>query len=73
MKGRGKKVIAEAIIKKDTVEKILKTTVKDMVELAYIKFNIGAEKAGSIGGSNAHSANVVAAIFLATGQVKFIS
>lgn len=53
------------------MERIFKTTVKNIVELAHIKLNIGALKAGSIGGSNAHSANVVAAIFLATGQVIY--
>lgn len=33
------------------------------------KLQIGSELAGCIGGSNAHAANIVAAIFLATGQV----
>lgn len=43
-----------------------------MVKLGAVKLNNGALNALSIGGANAHSANVVAAIFLATGQVIFI-
>jgi hydroxymethylglutaryl-CoA reductase (NADPH) len=39
-----------------------------MVELNVNKNLIGSAMAGSIGGFNAHAANIVAAIFLATGQ-----
>ena len=31
---------------------------------------VGSAMAGSIGGFNAHAANVVTSIFLATGQVR---
>lgn len=66
--GRGKSVVAEAIIPADIVKSVLKTDVNSMVELNVNKNLIGSAMAGSIGGFNAHAANIVAAIFLATGQ-----
>lgn len=68
IEGRGKSVVAEAVIKADVVERILKCTVDDIVSLNIAKNLIGSALAGSLGGFNAHAANVVAAIFLATGQ-----
>ena len=66
--GRGKSVVAEAIIPGDIVRKLLKSDVDAMVELNVAKNLIGSAMAGSIGGFNAHAANIVAAMFLATGQ-----
>lgn len=66
--GRGKSVVAEAIIPGDVVESVLKTKVDTMVDLNVNKNLIGSAMAGAIGGFNAHAANMVAAIFLATGQ-----
>ncbi|ORX97809.1 3-hydroxy-3-methylglutaryl-coenzyme A reductase [Clohesyomyces aquaticus] len=66
--GRGKGVVAEAIIPGHIVKSVLKTTVDELVELNISKNFIGSAMAGSIGGFNAHAANIVAAIFLATGQ-----
>ncbi|MCJ1383453.1 3-hydroxy-3-methylglutaryl-coenzyme A (HMG-CoA) reductase isozyme [Xylographa soralifera] len=66
--GRGKSVVAEAIIPGDVVRKQLKSDVNAMVELNMAKNLIGSAMAGSIGGFNAHAANIVAAMFLATGQ-----
>ncbi|KAK0656892.1 3-hydroxy-3-methylglutaryl-coenzyme a reductase-like protein [Cercophora newfieldiana] len=66
--GRGKSVVAEAIIPGDIVKNVLKTDVDSMVELNINKNLIGSAMAGAIGGFNAHAANIVAAIFLATGQ-----
>ena len=51
------------------VKTILKTTVPALVELNVSKNLVGSAMAGSVGGNNAHAANVVAAIFLACGQV----
>ncbi len=65
--GRGKSVVAEAIIKKDVVSSVLKTSVEAMVEVNSRKNLLGTSLAGGIG-LNAHAANVVAAIFIATGQ-----
>ncbi|CCC07826.1 unnamed protein product [Sordaria macrospora k-hell] len=66
--GRGKSVVAEAIIPGDVVKNVLKTDVDTLVELNVNKNLIGSAMAGSVGGFNAHAANIVAAIFLATGQ-----
>ena len=66
--GRGKSVVAEAIIPSDVVRKVLKTNVDALVELNISKNLVGSAMAGSIGGFNAHAANIVTAIFLATGQ-----
>ena len=66
--GRGKSVVAEAIIPADVVKSVLKSDVNALVELNISKNFIGSAMAGSIGGFNAHAANIVTAIFLATGQ-----
>ncbi|TPX16012.1 uncharacterized protein E0L32_000346 [Thyridium curvatum] len=66
--GRGKSVVAEAIIPGDVVKSVLKSDVDSLVELNISKNLVGSAMAGSIGGFNAHAANLVAAIFLATGQ-----
>ena len=66
--GRGKGVVAEAIIPADVVKKVLKSSVDAMVELNISKNLIGSAMAGAVGGFNAHASNIVAAIFIATGQ-----
>lgn len=66
--GRGKSVVAEAIIPGDVVRNVLKSDVNALVELNTSKNLIGSAMAGSIGGFNAHAANIVAAMFLALGQ-----
>ena len=66
--GRGKSVVAEAIIPGDVVRSVLKSDVDALVELNISKNLIGSAMAGSIGGFNAHAANIVTALFLATGQ-----
>ena len=66
--GRGKSVVAEAIIPSNVVKSVLKSDVNALVELNTSKNLIGSAMAGSIGGFNAHAANIVTAIFLATGQ-----
>lgn len=66
--GRGKSVVAEAIIPGDVVRNVLKSDVNALVELNIAKNLIGSAMAGSIGGFNAHASNLVSAIFLATGQ-----
>jgi hydroxymethylglutaryl-CoA reductase (NADPH) len=66
--GRGKAVVAEAIIPGHVVRSVLKSNVDALVELNTAKNLIGSAMAGSIGGFNAHASNIVTAIFLATGQ-----
>jgi hydroxymethylglutaryl-CoA reductase (NADPH) len=68
IEGRGKSVVCEAIILSEVVEKLLKTTVEKLVEINYIKNMIGSSVAATVGGNNAHAANIVAAMFLACGQ-----
>jgi len=68
IEGRGRSVVCDALISGEVVDKILKTTVKDLVELNQSKNLIGSAMAGSIGGFNAHAANIVTAIYIATGQ-----
>ena len=66
--GRGKSIVVEALIDESIVENVLKTTVEDIIETNKQKNHIGSAMAGSIGGFNAHAANIVTAVFLATGQ-----
>ena len=68
IEGRGKSVVAEAVIPGSVVQKVLKTSVAALVELNTSKNLIGSAMAGSIGGFNAHAANIVTAVFLACGQ-----
>lgn len=42
-----------------------------LAELNVSKNLVGSAMAGAIGGFNAHAANIVTAIFIATGQVIF--
>ncbi|AFK23298.1 hydroxymethylglutaryl-CoA reductase (NADPH) [Pyrococcus sp. ST04] len=65
--GRGKTVIAEAVVPRKIVEKKLKTTPELIAEVNYLKNLVGSAQAGSYG-FNAHFGNIVGAIFLATGQ-----
>ncbi|XP_022879019.1 3-hydroxy-3-methylglutaryl-coenzyme A reductase 1-like [Olea europaea var. sylvestris] len=68
IEGRGKSVVCEAIITRDVVTKVLKTTVPALVELNMLKNLTGSAVAGALGGFNAHAANIVSAIYIATGQ-----
>lgn len=68
IEGRGKSVVAEARIPAEVVKKVLKSDVKALVELNVSKNLVGSAMAGSIGGFNAHAANLVTAIYLACGQ-----
>lgn len=66
--GRGKSVICEANIPRHIVESVLKTTPAALADLNRSKNLVGSAMAGSIGGFNAQAANVVTAVFIATGQ-----
>jgi len=68
IEGRGKSVLAEALVPAEVVRDVLKTTVDDICRVGVKKNLVGSSVAGSIGGNNAHAANVVTACFLATGQ-----
>ncbi|PWA16031.1 hypothetical protein CCH79_00019364, partial [Gambusia affinis] len=47
---------------------VLKTTTEALIEVNISKNLVGSAMAGSIGGFNAHAANLVAAIYIACGQ-----
>ncbi|KAF1952847.1 hypothetical protein CC80DRAFT_421363 [Byssothecium circinans] len=66
--GRGKGVVAEAVIPGHIVKSVLKCEVEELVQMNISKNYIGSAMAGALGGFNAHAANIVAAMFLATGQ-----
>ncbi|XP_073152124.1 3-hydroxy-3-methylglutaryl coenzyme A reductase 1-like [Henckelia pumila] len=68
IEGRGKSVVCEAVISESVVAKVLKTSVSALVELNMLKNLTGSAIAGALGGFNAHAANIVSAIFIATGQ-----
>ncbi|XP_019167976.1 PREDICTED: 3-hydroxy-3-methylglutaryl-coenzyme A reductase-like [Ipomoea nil] len=68
IEGRGKSVVCEAIIKEEIVKKVLKTDVTSLVELNMLKNLTGSAMAGALGGFNAHAANIVSAVYIATGQ-----
>lgn len=48
---------------------VLKSSTAALVELNISKNLVGSAMAGSIGGFNAHAANIVTAIYIACGQV----
>lgn len=65
--GRGYKVSAEVVLKEKIIKKILKTTATKIYEVWLAKCMVGSAVAGAVG-FNAQFANVIAGIFLATGQ-----
>lgn len=67
IRGRGKCIIAEAKIPENIVSSKLHSTVDAIVELNERKNLIGSAMAGSFG-FNTHAANMIAAIYIATGQ-----
>ncbi|MHA1379352.1 MAG: hydroxymethylglutaryl-CoA reductase (NADPH) [Candidatus Helarchaeota archaeon] len=65
--GRGKTVQAEVVLPNDFIKNTLKTTPEGMAEVVFRKIYIGTGQAAAYG-LNSHVANILAAIFLATGQ-----
>uniref|UniRef100_G3N8K5 3-hydroxy-3-methylglutaryl coenzyme A reductase n=1 Tax=Gasterosteus aculeatus TaxID=69293 RepID=G3N8K5_GASAC len=68
IEGRGKSAVCEATIPAKVVREVLKTSTAALVEVNISKNLVGSAMAGSIGGFNAHAANLVAAIYIACGQ-----
>uniref|UniRef100_A0A8C6NR91 3-hydroxy-3-methylglutaryl coenzyme A reductase n=1 Tax=Nothobranchius furzeri TaxID=105023 RepID=A0A8C6NR91_NOTFU len=66
--GRGKSAVCEATIPGRVVREVLKSSTAALVDLNISKNLVGSAMAGSVGGFNAHAANVVAAIYIACGQ-----
>ena len=67
LSGRGLKVQAEVRLSRATVRDILKATPEQIVEVVTRKSWLGSMVSGAMG-FNAHFANMVAALYLATGQ-----
>ncbi len=67
LEGRGKRVWAEVGLASEVLDRCLKTTAQDLVEVQYRKNLLGSIAAGAMG-FNAHFANILAAFFVATGQ-----
>ena len=66
--GRGKNVIAESVIPRRLCQRYLKTTPENLVDINIKKNLIGSILAGSLCSANAHFANALLALYLATGQ-----
>ncbi|MCK9151723.1 hydroxymethylglutaryl-CoA reductase (NADPH) [Methanobacterium alcaliphilum] len=67
IEGRGKSIVAEIVVPKNIVVKKLKTTPKAIEEVNISKNFVGSAISGSMG-FNAQYANMIGALFLATGQ-----
>ncbi|NVM31393.1 MAG: hydroxymethylglutaryl-CoA reductase (NADPH) [Candidatus Helarchaeota archaeon] len=65
--GRGKTVQAEVILERKLIVDVLKTTPEAMEEVVYRKIYLGTGQAAAYG-LNSHVANILAAMFIATGQ-----
>ena len=65
--GRGKRIHAEVVLDAAVLRDTLKTDAASLIEVQYRKNLLGSIAAGAMG-YNAHYANVLSAIFLATGQ-----
>jgi hydroxymethylglutaryl-CoA reductase (NADPH) len=66
--GRGKSVVADIVIPEKLVVAYLKTTPEKIVALNIKKNLIGSILAGGVRSANAHFANILLALYLATGQ-----
>jgi len=65
--GRGKTVVAEALVPAEIAEKILKAD-PHLIHYVNVAKNLAGSAAAGSPSYNAHVANIVAAVFLATGQ-----
>jgi hydroxymethylglutaryl-CoA reductase (NADPH) len=66
--GRGKNVTAEICLPAEICQKHLRASPQAIVDLNYKKNLVGSTLAGSLRSANAHYANILLALYLATGQ-----
>jgi hydroxymethylglutaryl-CoA reductase (NADPH) len=66
--GRGKHVVMEANISTENLRKVMKVSPPELANLNLQKNMVGSSLAATIGGNNCNTSNVLAGIFLATGQ-----
>ncbi len=65
--GRGYTVDASAVIDAKTLSSVLKTDADTLLQTFHAKIKLGSKIAGALG-HNAHAANIISALYLATGQ-----
>src|SRR3989338_3098321 len=66
-RGRGYEVTAEVTLTEEVIRNVLKYPPEALLAVAEAKLKHGSQIAGAIG-SNLHAANIIAALYLATGQ-----
>jgi NADP-dependent 3-hydroxy-3-methylglutaryl-CoA reductase len=66
LSGRGTRVTAECVLRRDVIAQVLKSTPEAMAR-GYATGSLGAAQAGMVG-TGINAANVIAAMFVATGQ-----
>ncbi len=66
-RGRGQEVVCSVHLSALTIADILRTTPEAMLAVADAKLKAGSALAGAIG-KNLHAANIIAALYLSTGQ-----
>uniref|UniRef100_A0A1I8GMC7 3-hydroxy-3-methylglutaryl-coenzyme A reductase n=2 Tax=Macrostomum lignano TaxID=282301 RepID=A0A1I8GMC7_9PLAT len=66
--GRGKSVVCETRLPESLVRSTLRVSPASLVALNQAKNLEGSSLAGTVGGFNAHAANLAAAVFIACGQ-----
>ncbi|ANI91078.1 hydroxymethylglutaryl-CoA reductase [Dietzia timorensis] len=66
--GRGRNVVADIVIPHEIVRDNLRTDADEFVDLVMRKNYVGSTIAGALRSANAHFANMLLAIYLATGQ-----
>jgi hydroxymethylglutaryl-CoA reductase (NADPH) len=66
--GRGKYVVAELLVSREICRTVLRSTPEKIVELHIKKNLMGTMLAGGLRSANAHFANMLLAVYLATGQ-----
>ncbi len=65
--GRGYRVSAEAVLPEEILRDVLKSNPEALLKTAHAKLEVGSEISGALG-KNLHVANIVSALYLATGQ-----
>lgn len=66
--GRGKNVVTELLVPRDVVDGVLHTSAAKIAQLNVRKNMLGTLLAGGIRSANAHYANMLLGMYLATGQ-----
>ncbi|MEQ1849538.1 MAG: 3-hydroxy-3-methylglutaryl-CoA reductase [Candidatus Peribacteraceae bacterium] len=66
-RGRGYEVTASVTLAEDVIEQVLKSSSPSMLRTAEAKLKSGSTLAGAIG-KNLHAGNIIAALYIATGQ-----